>query len=197
MAQVNLGHVVGPGVPTGGTAGQVLKKNGSTNFDASWATLNSGNIPVSASDNTTVQQSLAATKGDIGIVEDGNTATHTIPAGYYVIWKGALKTASVAIPSGTTLSSSNLTDVPDGGLNSLRANLPKRHSVQITTNDTGIYVLENFLFDNVISIAVETTTNYYVVMRKSLAGNAVIFAFGSSFNVLANTAMNLSIWTKS
>lgn len=49
MAQVNLGHVVGPGVPSGGTAGQVLKKNSSTNFDASWVdpdTLPEVNAPV-------------------------------------------------------------------------------------------------------------------------------------------------------
>ncbi len=123
MAQVNLGHVVGPGVPTGGTAGQVLKKNGSTNYDTSWATLNSGNIPISASDNTTVQQSLAAVKSDMGIVEDGNTATHTIAAGQYVIWKGALYTASAAIPTGTTLSTSNLTAVSGGGLNALNGNI--------------------------------------------------------------------------
>lgn len=122
MAQINLGHVVGQGVPSGGTAGQVLKKNSSTNFDTNWTTLNSSDIPVSASDSTTVQQSLSAVKSDIGIVEDGNTATHTIAAGQYVIWKGALYIASAAIPSGTTLSTSNLTAVSDGGLNSLNAN---------------------------------------------------------------------------
>lgn len=142
MAQVNLGHVVGPGVPTGGTAGQVLKKNGSTNFDASWTTLNSGNIPISASDNTTVQQSLAAVKSDMGIVEDGNTATHTIAAGQYVIWKGALYTASAAIPSGTTLSTSNLTAVSDGGLNSLNGKLEKIATTLTNSGLTaGLYAL--------------------------------------------------------
>lgn len=123
MAQINLGHVVGQGVPSGGTAGQILKKNGSTNFDTSWATLDGSMVLVSAGDSTTVQQSLAAVKSDMGIVEDGNTATHTIAAGQYVIWKGALYTASAAIPAGTTLSTSNLTAVSGGGLNALNGKI--------------------------------------------------------------------------
>ena len=157
MAQVNLGHVVGPGVPSGGTAGQVLKKNGSTNYDTSWATLNSGNIPISASDNTTVQQSLAAVKSDMGIVEDGNTATHTISAGQYVIWKGALYTASAAIPSGTTLSSSNLTAVSDGGLNALNGKFARSGTFTLTTR-SGTY----------------TDGIYYQNLRWARSGNIVI-----------------------
>lgn len=43
-------------------------------------------------------------KSDIGIVENGNTATHAIPAGYYVIWKGDLYVARTDISSGTALS---------------------------------------------------------------------------------------------
>lgn len=43
MATVNLGHVVGPGVPSGGTAGQVLKKASSTNYDAVWTDV--GDLP--------------------------------------------------------------------------------------------------------------------------------------------------------
>lgn len=43
-------------------------------------------------------------KSDIGIVENGNTATHAIPAGYYVIWKGDLYVAKTDISSGTALS---------------------------------------------------------------------------------------------
>lgn len=67
----------------------------------------------------TVDTAITATKSDLGIVEDGNTATHSITAGQYVIWKGNLYTASSAIATGTTLSTSNLTAVSNGGLNSL------------------------------------------------------------------------------
>lgn len=66
---------------------------------------------------------IAALKNDLGIVEDGDTATHTIAQGQYVIWQGALYTADAAIASGTTLAASggnkNLTAVENGGLNAL------------------------------------------------------------------------------
>ena len=66
-----------------------------------------------------LKTNLSAVKSDLGIVEDTDTATHTIAQGQYVIWKGALYTASAAIPLGTTLSASNLTAVSNGGFNSL------------------------------------------------------------------------------
>lgn len=82
------------------------------------------------SDMTTAQSDIADldaalgnVKSDIGIVEDTNTATHTIAAGQYVIWKDALYKASTAIPLGTTLSASNLTAVSGGGLNDIFQNL--------------------------------------------------------------------------
>lgn len=66
-----------------------------------------------------LKTSLSTVKTDLGIVEDTNTATHTIAKGQYVIWKDALYIASQAIPSGTTLSASNLTAVSNGGFNAL------------------------------------------------------------------------------
>ena len=53
-------------------------------------------------------------RADIAIVENGNTATHNIAEGQYVVWKGDLCIASAAIASGATLSSSNLTAKPNG-----------------------------------------------------------------------------------
>ena len=67
-----------------------------------------------------LKTALNQLKSDIGIVEDTNTAQHTISQGQYVIWKGSLYTAKSAIPQGTSLSSSNLSAVNDGGLNSLQ-----------------------------------------------------------------------------
>ena len=65
----------------------------------------------------------------MGIVEDGDTATHAIAQGQYVIWKKALYTADAAITVGTTLvatgGSKNLTAVENGGLNALNASLPR------------------------------------------------------------------------
>ena len=53
-------------------------------------------------------------KADIGIVEDTDTATHTIAKDQYVIWKGSLYKATTAIPATTALSLSNLTAVSNG-----------------------------------------------------------------------------------
>ena len=112
MPTVDLGLVVGSngqGVPTGGSAGQILAKNSSSNYDTDW-------VPMSA-----------AAAAAFGIVETGNAASQTIAAGQYVIWKGVLYTADAAIASGTTLAASggnkNLTAVPNGGLNALNSNL--------------------------------------------------------------------------
>lgn len=58
-------------------------------------------------------------KSDIGIVENGTTATHNISSGQYVIWQGNLCTALYAILPGDTLSSSNMIAVSNGGLNAL------------------------------------------------------------------------------
>ena len=91
MPTVDLGLVVGSngqGVPTGGSAGQILAKNSSSNYDTGW-------VPMSA-----------AAAAAFGIVENGNAASHTISKGQYVIWKGVLYTADAAIASGTTLAAS-------------------------------------------------------------------------------------------
>lgn len=68
---------------------------------------------------------ISGTKASIGIVADGSTATQNITAGQYVIWKGALYTASTNIATGATLSISNLTAVPGGGLNALNGKLTR------------------------------------------------------------------------
>lgn len=62
---------------------------------------------------------IEALKGNIGIIENGDTATHAITSGSYVIWKNELYKASSAIAVDDALSASNLTAVSGGGLNEL------------------------------------------------------------------------------
>ena len=81
-----------------------------------------------------LRNTLNTVKSDLGIVEDTNTATHTIAKGQYVIWKDALYKATQAIPLGTTLSNSNLTAVDSGGLNAVTS----RDSGFITTFSAGL-----------------------------------------------------------
>lgn len=78
------------------------------------------------SDLETVDEQL---KADIGIVENTDTATHTITPGQYVIWKGNLYIATAAIPAGSTLNLSNLSAVSNG-----LGNEVKTLSDQIATN---------------------------------------------------------------
>lgn len=83
---------------------------------------------------------IANLKSNAGIVEDGNTATHTISRGQYVIWKGVLYTADAAIASGTTLAASggnkNLTAVSNGGLNSLLSQFENQQSFNAQIYDS-------------------------------------------------------------
>lgn len=75
---------------------------------------------------------------NIGIVQNTDTATQSISKGQYVIWHGALYTASSAIASGNTLSNSNLTAVTGGGLNHLNSALSNENSYQSGVNN--VYV---------------------------------------------------------
>ena len=59
----------------------------------------------------------------LGYREDGNTASRTIEDGSFVVWKGSLYKANGSIPQGTAFSSSNLTEVTDGGLNELQSDV--------------------------------------------------------------------------
>jgi len=87
----------------------------------------------------------AKIKSDIGIVEDTNTATHTIASGQYVIWKGELYKAKTAIPSGTTLSTSNLDAVSNGIANELNANIIPAPSVVSLTDTNGCAFSAQFI----------------------------------------------------
>lgn len=106
-----------------------------TNIEGDITTIQ-GNI-------TTLQNTDELLKADIGIVENTDTATHTIAAGQYVIWKGSLYKASAAIPAGSTLSASNLTSVNNGGLNELKDMLP--YSVDYTGSTGSIAANSNLL----------------------------------------------------
>lgn len=94
-------------------------------------------------DQNTIDEKI---KGDIGIVENGDVATHAIPSGYYVIWKGDLYVAKTDISSGTTLSTSNLTAKPNGlgaDVAALNSKIPNYQYSSTASAIIGNYV-ENF-----------------------------------------------------
>ena len=144
----NIGEIgkgeTGEGVPTGGTAGQSLKKQSNTDYDTAWETEDLGISGASVGDlvrisavsygKPTAFEKISDPNGNIGIVQNGNTATKNISKGQYVIWHGALYTASAAIASGAALSSSNLTAVTGGGLNNVG------EKVSALRNDTALII---------------------------------------------------------
>lgn len=65
---------------------------------------------------------IESLKGDIGIIENTDVATHSISAGSYVIWHNELYKASSAIAVDDALSASNLTAVSGGAVNELNNN---------------------------------------------------------------------------
>ena len=93
--------IPGPGVPTGGTAGQVLKKLSSTNYDTAWQTdLNSGvwgSITGTLSSQTDLQNAL-----------DAKLGTSTAASTYYPLTNpSAYITASALTPYLTTSAASS------------------------------------------------------------------------------------------
>lgn len=98
-----------------------------------------------ASNKTAIANLKSATESNMGIVETGDTCTHTggIAAGQYVIWKGALYTADAAISVGETFASSggskNLTACDDGGLNALNSNNTIAY-VKFTATGSGMHI---------------------------------------------------------
>lgn len=89
----------------------------SINGETGVVTLTGGNISIGADDETDIETAVNLALSNIGIVENGDTATHSILAGEFVIWKRHLYKARTNIAVDTALSSVNMESVSGGGLN--------------------------------------------------------------------------------
>lgn len=69
-------------LPTGGTVGQVLEKNSSTNFDASWQNPSGGGAPSSVRDNGTLYFAVSDSNGQLVLDGSGDPifAAEVIPS---------------------------------------------------------------------------------------------------------------------
>ena len=109
------------------SASGVVSFNGMTGV----VQVKGSDLIVSTTDTRTIAQAISdsavtdyAIKGAVAYVENTNTATQNIPSGAYVIWQNDDYIASQAISIGDTLSSTNLTQLPDGGItNAIMAQL--------------------------------------------------------------------------
>lgn len=133
-----------------------------------------GDITAIEGDITALENVDEQLKADIGIVENTDTAAHTIAAGQYVIWKGSLYVASTAIPAGSTLSASNLTAVSNGGLNDLNGKLDALGTLLWTNPSPSSAFPEQIL-------QVANVNKYKVIMIQFLFNNAVTEEYSNTF----------------
>lgn len=152
------------GLPSGGTAGQVLTKADSSDYSAAWQNPSGGGD---------------VTADVLGIVIDGNSTPVGASEGQYVIVKDStisgitdgLYTAAQAIPENTAIDATYLAAVGEGGLNDLHSILSdyvlvKRFSKSVNSTSR-----------NPVTVNLSTPTGYKPV--------AILYAQTSGF--LANT----------
>lgn len=91
----------------------VVSVNGNTGV----VILNGANIPADGNSATTIDQKIENIKESIAIIENGNTATHNIPQGSYVLWQNHAYKAKANISINDTLSTTNLESISNGFIN--------------------------------------------------------------------------------
>ena len=149
---VNLGHVVGPGVPNGGTAGQILKKNSATAFDTSWVDNTAEITKMGSSDNRTVAQAIGSVEASIAIVVNGDNAPQNLSVGQYIFLKnhstlpsgGRHVTASIS--SGSAITSNNTAADSDGIANALNSKI-ENIGIYDSGSSSGISVANDTVTD--------------------------------------------------
>lgn len=160
-------------VTSGGTYAALADKQDTLTFDSS-PTSGSTN-PVTSGGVYSSEQNI---RNIVAIVATGNTAPQAITSGQYVIWQNALYTATANIPSGGTLSTSNLQAVAGGGLNALKSSVDTLNSnitkLLWTNEDPSI----SFAGQNV-EISTTGFSYFIVIFRRvsSLAQNISTVAF--------------------
>ena len=99
------------------SASGVVSINGQTGV----VTLYGDTMPIESGAARSVKEYADDIASGLGYIENTNTATHNIPAGAYVVWKGILYKATSAISISDPLSIANLSAASNGGLNELKA----------------------------------------------------------------------------
>lgn len=147
-------------------------------------------------DQNTIDEKI---KGDIGIVENGDVATHAIPSGYYVIWKGDLYVAKTDISSGTTLSAAsngNLTAKPNGlgaDVAALNSKIPFFQTHATYTYSSGSVTDWNIAIEQWIDSL--GTSNMMQIGTVQISGSGVRMVIVQKFNADYVSAIGFGYWT--
>lgn len=143
-------------------------------------------------DQNTIDEKI---KGDIGIVENGDVATHAIPSGYYVIWKGDLYIAKTDISSGTTLSTSNLTAKSKGlggEVAALNSKIPVFQTHATYTYSSGSVTDWNIAIEQWIDSL--GTSNMMQIGTVQISGSGVRMVIVQKFNADYVSAIGFGYW---
>ena len=137
------------------------------------------------------------------IVGTTNRTGLTLTSGTFIYVKNngngvsdGLYSTAEALGSDYQITPARVTAIPNGGFNLLNSKIPIKHSETVTTNGDGEIILSNYNYNDVISVTTETTANYFTGVRKTTSGNVLVFVFNDDFAKVANTPVNLTIWTK-
>lgn len=147
-------------------------------------------------DQNTIDEKI---KGDIGIVENGDVATHVIPSGYYVIWKGDLYVAKTDISSGTTLSAAsngNLTAKSNGlgaEVAMLNSKIPFFQAHATYTYSSGSVTDWNIAIEQWIDSL--GTSNMMQIGTVQISGSGVRMVIVQKFNANYVSAIGFGYWT--
>ena len=181
----------------------------STKIDAALAALDAktgADIDVSGNDSTKISAALSALgaadtalatedtniKGSIAYNEDGNTATQNIPQGSFVVWKGHAYTASAAISSGDTLSTStNLTAITNGIANELNSKLTSQIVVETTDLGSVSIPVNSAEYIGAIINLITIPTGYSIgtlMVYSASGGNCIPF--------IRNNNGSLEVWAR-
>ena len=113
---------------------------------------------------------------DLGIVEDGTTASRAISKDAYVIWKGASYFASTDILQGATLEEDvNLTAIPDGVINGVVSALNNKINRYSSSEiECGTWVDGKTLYRKVITFTTGSTTEAWLAQSHNISNVANI-----------------------
>lgn len=181
MATVNLGHVVGQGVPSGGTAGQVLKKASSTNFDAAWASL--GDLP-----------EIGAALNDIA---DAYSSSTVYNEGDYCIYSGQLykhNSWGETTPAAEDWTAAHWTAVAVMDELDAEASARAAADTAINTRISGLQGEIGYVVDGK-QCANAVATGKYVIVRNSTITGVTDGLYTAAKAITANTDINSTYLT--
>jgi hypothetical protein len=174
--------IIGAGIPVGGTAGQLLVKADSTDFNTAWENNSFANLTGQPGDNTNLAAALAAKQNSLGYTAE-NTANKNQANGYAGL-DGAGKVAAAQLPSyvDDVLEFANYAALPSTG---------ETGKIYVTLDDNAEYRWSGSAYIHLVAspgstdAVPEGSTNLYFTAARVLAAVLTGIGFSSATAVTA------------